>query len=119
MGSRGDDVAIERGLADLLLEGEEEEGWQVDMAGTVRAMENDLFLDGNPWTFNGYLLVFHKLQLGKDSLVVSLPSVDFRVQIYDLPFGLILEPVARQFGNFISVFLDYDMKAIRNGYQGF
>ncbi|MBA0700450.1 hypothetical protein Goari_022160, partial [Gossypium aridum] len=71
---------MERGLTNLLLEEGEEEGWQVDMAGTVRAMEDDLCMVGSFLTTSG---------------------------------------MACQFGNFIGVFLDYDMKATGNGYRGF
>lgn len=51
--------------------------------------------------------------------MVSLISVDFLVQIHDLPSGLILKDVARQFGKFIGTFLDYDTKLIGSGYRVF
>lgn len=37
----------------------------------------DRFLKGSPWTFNGHLLVFHRLHKGEDPLVVPLTSIDF------------------------------------------
>lgn len=55
----------------------------------------DRFLEGSSWTFNGHLLVFHKLRKGEDSMVVSLVFVDFWVQIHDLPLRLITDNMAR------------------------
>ncbi|MBA0760158.1 hypothetical protein Gotri_022922 [Gossypium trilobum] len=79
----------------------------------------DRFLEGSPWTFNGHLLVFHSVRKGEDPMVVPLIFVDFWVQIHNLPFGLILEVMGRQFGNFIGTFLEYDMKAMGRGFRGY
>ncbi|MBA0557631.1 hypothetical protein Golob_014687 [Gossypium lobatum] len=59
-------------------------------------------LEGQSLDFNSHLLVFHRLQLGEDLLAVSLVSVEFWVQIQDLPSSLILEDMAQQFGNFLG-----------------
>ncbi|PPS15816.1 hypothetical protein GOBAR_AA04764 [Gossypium barbadense] len=37
----------------------------------------DIFFEGSPWTFNGHLLVFHRLHKGDDPFMVSLIFTDF------------------------------------------
>ncbi|TYH62365.1 hypothetical protein ES332_D07G116100v1 [Gossypium tomentosum] len=36
-------------------------------------------VEGSPWTFNGHLLVFHRLPKGEDSMEVLLVFTDFWV----------------------------------------
>nr|KJB45190.1 hypothetical protein B456_007G294500 [Gossypium raimondii] len=93
MGSGGDNGEMERVMIELSLDGGEK-GWKVDLGGSQRAVEDDLCM---------ILLVF----------------VDFWVQIHDFPSGLVLEVMARQFGNFIGTFLDNYMKMMGTGYRGF
>ncbi|TYG47085.1 hypothetical protein ES288_D11G309800v1 [Gossypium darwinii] len=50
---------------------------------------------------------------------ILLVFVDFWVQIHDFLSGLVLEVMARQFGNFIGTFLDNYMKTMGTGYRGF
>nr|KJB08899.1 hypothetical protein B456_001G111800 [Gossypium raimondii] len=43
-------------------------------------LQNGHFLvEGSPWTFNGHLLVFHRLPKGEDSMEVLLVFTDFWV----------------------------------------
>ncbi|KAL4334119.1 hypothetical protein GQ457_07G004660 [Hibiscus cannabinus] len=65
-------------------------------------------LQGTPWFFNKHLLLLHKIQDGEDHALIPLVYSDFWVQVYDLPSGLMSEAIAKQFGNFIGRFLEYD-----------
>ncbi|MBA0850993.1 hypothetical protein Goshw_010900 [Gossypium schwendimanii] len=44
---------------------------------------------------------------------------EFWVQIYNLPHGFFTEAIAKQFGDFIGVFVDYDVKAITAGLRNY
>ncbi|MBA0867770.1 hypothetical protein Goshw_003827 [Gossypium schwendimanii] len=79
MGSDGDNIGIERGMAALSLEGGEDEGWQDDLGGEGR-------------------------RKGEDPMEVPLVFTNFWVQIHDLPSGLMFKDMARQFRNFIGKF---------------
>ncbi|KAK5818581.1 hypothetical protein PVK06_023523 [Gossypium arboreum] len=71
-----------------------------------------------PWNFNSHLLIMHQLKDGDEPMVVPLFTVDFWVLIHDLPDGFMPEMVAKQLGNFIGVFLEYDVKVVSLGYKG-
>ncbi|KAH1130500.1 hypothetical protein J1N35_001878 [Gossypium stocksii] len=73
---------------------------------------------GGPWNFNSHLLVMHQLKDGDEPMVVPLFIVDFWVLIHDLPDGFMPEMVAKQLGNFIGVFIEYDVKVVSLGYKG-
>ncbi|GMI67915.1 hypothetical protein HRI_000460800 [Hibiscus trionum] len=72
-------------------------------------------MEGSPWFFNNHLLLMHRLLPGEDPLLVSLDHAYFWVQIHDLPPGLMSEAMARQFGNFIGQFVEYDSKLVISG----
>ncbi|KAH1091716.1 hypothetical protein J1N35_018973 [Gossypium stocksii] len=67
-------------------------------------------IEGVPWTFNNHLLVFHHLLEGEDPLQVPLFSMDFWIQIHDLPNGLFNETMAKQFGGFL-------VRGLTNGFD--
>ncbi|KAG8478077.1 hypothetical protein CXB51_027372 [Gossypium anomalum] len=71
---------------------------------------------GGPWNFNSHLLILQKLHDGDNPKTIPLNTVDFWVLVQDLPHGFSLKLVARQMGNFIGQFIDYDCKAINFGY---
>ncbi|MBA0845484.1 hypothetical protein Goarm_022495 [Gossypium armourianum] len=56
-------------------------------------------LEGLPWFFNNHLLLLHKLQMKEDSLTIPLNYDVFWIQIHDLPPGLMLETMAKCFGD--------------------
>ena len=64
---------------------------------------------GDPWTFDGNLLILHHLQQGEVPPSVPLVHVAFWVHIYDLPAGYMSESVGKQLGNFVGEFLEYDI----------
>ncbi|MFQ6622463.1 hypothetical protein Gotur_001805 [Gossypium turneri] len=47
--------------------------------------------------------------------LVPLVSSTFWVEVHDLPLGFFLETVAKQLGNFIGRFLEYDLKQLNRG----
>ncbi|PPR92830.1 hypothetical protein GOBAR_AA27842 [Gossypium barbadense] len=63
---------------------------------------------GTPWFFNSHLLLLHRIQKGENLSVLLLNFSEFWVQIHELPTGLMSESIARQFGDFLGKFLDYD-----------
>ncbi|MFQ6655175.1 hypothetical protein Gotur_025849 [Gossypium turneri] len=72
-------------------------------------MDMERVLKDLPWTFNNHLLLLIKLGRGEVLLKVQLIFTSFWVQIHDVPIGLFFEKLAIQLGNFIGVFLEYDI----------
>lgn len=72
-------------------------------------------IDGMSWFFNRHLMVFHKLEEGEDPVLVPIIHTNFWVQIHDFPPDCMSEGMARQLGNFIGNFLDYDVEIISKG----
>ncbi|MBA0790797.1 hypothetical protein Gohar_015422 [Gossypium harknessii] len=71
-------------------------------------MDMERVLKGLPWTFNNHLLILCKLERGEDPMKIPLVFVPFWVQIHDVPVGLFSKNFAKQLGNFVGVFLEYD-----------
>lgn len=69
-----------------------------------------------PWFFNRNLIVFHQLVRGEDPSIVLLWETVFWVQIHNLPNGFMTEGMARQIGDFISRFLEYDTSLVTKGF---
>lgn len=65
-------------------------------------------LDKGPWTFDNALLVLSSIRTGEDPVKIPLFEVEFWVQIYELPVGLMTEAVGKQLGNFFGTFIQYD-----------
>ena len=63
---------------------------------------------GGPWTYDNHLLILHWIQLGEYPNQIALNSIEIWVQIFDLPSSCMLESVAKQLGNYIGSFLEYD-----------
>ncbi|MBA0710170.1 hypothetical protein Golax_025162 [Gossypium laxum] len=66
-------------------------------------------LAGTPWFFNNHLLLLHRIQPSENPSLVPLIFTEFWVQVHDLPPGLVSEPMAKQFGDFLGKFLEYDL----------
>ncbi|MBA0834141.1 hypothetical protein Goarm_006521 [Gossypium armourianum] len=138
---------MEADLAALSLDGGEEDAWSITsckgeeeggnglyfvgsfltaniiqlqaMRTTVANLWHPYVMDGNPWTFNNHLLVYHRLQLGEDPLCVPLHFVDYWIQVHDLSPGLMSEGMIKQFGAFLVTYIDYDAKPISIGVGGY
>lgn len=65
-------------------------------------------MDNGPWSFDSAILVTNTIPAGGDPTKVSLNEVEFWIQIYDLPSGLMSESIGRQLGNFFGSFVRYD-----------
>ncbi|PPD92765.1 hypothetical protein GOBAR_DD10294 [Gossypium barbadense] len=68
-------------------------------------------LVGTSWFFNNHLIVFHRLKSGENPSLVLLFFTEFWVQVHDLPIGLVSETMAKQFGDFLGKFLEYDLSS--------
>ncbi|KAH1055619.1 hypothetical protein J1N35_033684 [Gossypium stocksii] len=82
-------------------------------------VDRDRVLKGSPWIFNNHLLLISMLKEDDNPLEVHLHQAGFWVQLHNLPSDLYSENMARQFGDFIGSFVDYDSKAILAGLQNF
>lgn len=74
-------------------------------------------LMGAPWFFNNHLLILSKTSPVENPMLVPLFASEFWVQIHDLSPGLMSEPMAKQFGNFLGFFLEYDTSIPTMGVQ--
>ncbi|MBA0844809.1 hypothetical protein Goarm_022224, partial [Gossypium armourianum] len=54
---------------------------------------------------------------GDEPISILLFHSDFWVLVHDLSHGLMLASVAKQLGNFIGSFIDYDVNVISLGYK--
>ncbi|KAK5787063.1 hypothetical protein PVK06_041714 [Gossypium arboreum] len=63
---------------------------------------------GTLWFFNSHLLLLQRIQKGENLSVLLLIFSEFWIQVHELPAGLMSEPMARQFGDFLGKFHDYD-----------
>ncbi|PPR92584.1 hypothetical protein GOBAR_AA28087 [Gossypium barbadense] len=50
----------------------------------------------------------YQVQNGENPLVLTLNFTEFWVQVHELPPSLMTETMAKQFGDFLGKFLDYD-----------
>jgi len=55
-------------------------------------------LQNGPWTFDGYLLVFKKMDIGEAIADVVLNELEVRVQVFNLPLGYMNEYVGMLLG---------------------
>ncbi|KAG8498722.1 hypothetical protein CXB51_005051 [Gossypium anomalum] len=76
-------------------------------------------MEGMPWFLIDILLFFHRLLRGEDPNMVPLWEIVFWVQIHNLPIGFTSEGTARQLGDFIGKFMDYDTSVITRGVSKF
>ncbi|KAH1130680.1 hypothetical protein J1N35_002058 [Gossypium stocksii] len=71
-------------------------------------------ISGGPRSFNNCILFIHKLEKGEDPEKVEFFSVDFWVQVHDLPTGFASKSLAKSLGNVMGEFLEYDANGHRN-----
>ncbi|PPS15936.1 hypothetical protein GOBAR_AA04642 [Gossypium barbadense] len=65
-------------------------------------------LSSTPWFFNNHFLILQTIQKGENPPAILLNFTKFWVQIHDLPPGLMIRTMAKQFGEFLGKFLEYD-----------
>ena len=70
-------------------------------------------LAGGPWAYDNHFLILQWIQPGEYPNQIPLNSIDIWVQIFDLPSSCMSESVAKQLGNYIGSFLEYD--TLNNG----
>ncbi|MBA0775910.1 hypothetical protein Gotri_010995 [Gossypium trilobum] len=70
------------------------------------------------WNFNSHLLVLNHLIQGENPLTVQLTEVSFWILVNDIPHGFMSEVVAKQLGNFVGTFLEYDTSVVQLAYGG-
>ncbi|KAK5774548.1 hypothetical protein PVK06_042403 [Gossypium arboreum] len=80
-------------------------------------MDMDRVISGAHWTFNNHLLMIYRIEEGDNSMKVHLILAKFWVQIHDVLSGFFSEPLARQLGDFIRKFLEYDSVCLEKGMQ--
>ncbi|MBA0661507.1 hypothetical protein Goklo_005795, partial [Gossypium klotzschianum] len=97
----------------------ETEAWEIEEEVVAGEPFLEPVVNGAPWTFNNHLLVFHHLKQGEDPLEVDLLFTEFWIQIHNLPPRMFTIIIAKQFGDFIGTFVDYDVKAIATGLRNY
>ncbi|PPD77596.1 hypothetical protein GOBAR_DD25479 [Gossypium barbadense] len=58
------------------------------------------------------------LENGENPLTVQLTEVSFWILVNDIPHGFMFEVVAKQLGNFVGTFLEYDTSVVQLAYRG-
>ncbi|MBA0722513.1 hypothetical protein Golax_003186, partial [Gossypium laxum] len=86
---------------------------------SMRTVMTNMVVKVAPWTFNNHLLVFHHLKQGEDLLEVDLLFTEFWIQIHNFPPRMFMVIIAKQFGDFIGTFVDYNVKAIAAGLRNY
>ncbi|KAG8482513.1 hypothetical protein CXB51_023963 [Gossypium anomalum] len=128
---------MEDGIANLKIHDGEEEVWAVEenveeevdydycqeekrfLFKFYHEVDIERVIKGAPWTFNNHLLIIHMLLENEDPREVALTYSFFWVQIHDLLLEMMLEAVAKKFGDFIGSFVEYDVKQIGKGYRNY
>lgn len=65
-------------------------------------------LNGGPWNFDGAMIVLSKIGVGEDPLEVPIIYLQFWIQLFGVPSGLMTEVAGKQLGNFFGSFVSYD-----------
>ncbi|MBA0847559.1 hypothetical protein Goshw_019811 [Gossypium schwendimanii] len=81
----------------------------------VGCFHMDQVINGALWTFNNHLLMIHRLEAGDDPFKVPLIYTIFWVQVYDVLPGFFNQSLAKQIGDFLGRFLEYDSKNVGRG----
>lgn len=65
-------------------------------------------MNNGPWSFDNAILVTGIIPAGGDPTKVPLNEVEFWIQLYSIPSGLMIESVGKHLGNFFGSFVMYD-----------
>ena len=76
-------------------------------------MESQLkwVLANGPWSFEDHLLALRRWERGMTTTSVRFTSMPMWVQVWGLPFDLLLEKVGGDIGNRLGEVLEVDLKA--------
>ncbi|XP_019150237.1 PREDICTED: uncharacterized protein LOC109147055 [Ipomoea nil] len=76
-------------------------------------------LEEGPWAFENTTLLCQVLDDGVDPTQVVLNTVDFCLQVYDIPLGYRTVKVLERIGDFAGVFLRYDERNFERPWTSF
>ncbi|KAJ8775276.1 hypothetical protein K2173_020280 [Erythroxylum novogranatense] len=76
-------------------------------------------LAGGPWSFNKSILLIHQWKEGEDPAAVDFVKTDVWVQFHGIPLGLASEAIARNIGNLMGTYLEYDTDSRRNFWNSY
>ena len=84
-------------------------------------MESQLkwVLANGPWSFEDHPLVLRRWERGMTATSISFSSMPMWVQMWGLPFDLLVEEVSRDIGNGLGKVLDVDLKAFSSNQARF
>jgi 14-3-3 protein epsilon len=71
-------------------------------------------LQGEPWTFDGILLILSAIETGGIPSHIPLFHASFWVQVHDLPTGMMTKKVGEGLGKFLGEMIEYDAKNTSN-----
>ncbi|XP_019168052.1 PREDICTED: uncharacterized protein LOC109163801 [Ipomoea nil] len=76
-------------------------------------------LEEGPWAFENTTLICQILEDGVDPTQVVLNTVDFWIQVYDIPLGYRTVKVLERIGDFAGVFKRYDERNFERSWTSF
>ena len=95
--------------------------WQPEKKMDAALTENNRFLfqffdqgdmervlQTGPWHFDSYPMLLRKLHFGENPLTMPIDTMDIWVQVHNLPFGFMNEPMGSLLGNHVGKLLKYD-----------
>ncbi|MBA0776337.1 hypothetical protein Gotri_011342, partial [Gossypium trilobum] len=116
-----EELSMEKELAKLSFEEEEDEGLQFATEARPQRSIYEMCLVGCCLTTsvvnflalkNTMTNLWHPLKKGDDPNLVSLVYAEFWVQVHDLPQGFFFDCVVQQLGDFVGKFLEHDTKQL-------
>uniref|UniRef100_A0A803PWA8 Uncharacterized protein n=1 Tax=Cannabis sativa TaxID=3483 RepID=A0A803PWA8_CANSA len=97
--------------------------WQPGKGMFVKELQTNLYLfqfyheadierviEGSPWTFNKFQLVFERLKKGEEPMLVKLCRLDIWVQLHNLRPGFMSDSIVQRVANYIGSYVKSDPK---------
>lgn len=72
-----------------------------------------------PWNFKNHQLVFHRLKVEEDLVMVLIMFSACWIKLHGIPLNLFFEAMTKQLGDFVGEFLEYDAKSVSKGLRNF
>ena len=76
-------------------------------------------LANGPWSFKNHPLALQRWERGMTATSVRFTSMPMWVQVWGLPFDLLLEEVGREIGSGLGEVLEVDLKAFSSNQARF